>query len=205
MCGRWLDWAADGNVAGSQLVSVAFVTPRWAGPVVDDQGNADQGKQHPQTQEEGRLQQQKGMGYFSEANISHMHLGNKHPCFPSPLSTRVFGDCDNHCGTVRIFLKLCVNLILQGWESKNKLHRASSTFCCLNWMHLLWDSVFNFVSHIGEACTCALCGSEDCRERFSGMLVPLSFRLRLWLKKKRLWKTYRSFHLSLPTNLGYRW
>lgn len=47
-----------GNLTASfsQLVSVAFVTIWWVGPVVDDQGNAHQGKQHPQTQEKGSLE-----------------------------------------------------------------------------------------------------------------------------------------------------
>lgn len=38
-------------------VSVAFVIAGGASPVVDDQGDADQGEQHPQAQEKGGLQQ----------------------------------------------------------------------------------------------------------------------------------------------------
>lgn len=78
----WLDWAADWNPSFSRLVSVAFVTIRWAGPVVDDQGNADQGKQHPQTQEQGSLEQQKAWV------TSHLHLGKiamLSPSFCVPL------------------------------------------------------------------------------------------------------------------------
>lgn len=59
-----LDWAEDCDVSFSWLVSLAFISTRWAGPVVDDQGNADQGKQDPQAQEKGSLEQQKGTGYF---------------------------------------------------------------------------------------------------------------------------------------------
>lgn len=73
----WGDMAEQrsGNVSCPQLVSVAFVTIWWAGPVIDDQWDADQGKQHPQAQEEGSLEQHKGKGIFSEAN--HIHLGKK--------------------------------------------------------------------------------------------------------------------------------
>jgi hypothetical protein len=71
-------WAADGGwmgVGGCWVwlrASVAFVGARGASPVVDDQRDADQGEQHPQAQEKGRLQQG-DMGYFQHGQHHSTH------------------------------------------------------------------------------------------------------------------------------------
>lgn len=77
---RWLDWAADGTVSSPRRVSVALATARWAGPVVDDQGDADQGEQHAQGQEKGGLGDRKARvtfrDVFRDAGVPHVHLGD---------------------------------------------------------------------------------------------------------------------------------
>lgn len=40
------------------------LVPAGQGPVVDDQGDADEGEQQPETKEEGGLQRQEGTSYL---------------------------------------------------------------------------------------------------------------------------------------------
>lgn len=111
----WHDRAVGRNASCPQLVSVAFVTTWWAGPVVDDQGNADQGEQHPQDQEKGGLEQHKGMGYFQRSqHLPHTPGEKIEMLFPLFLCPLVFGVCYNHCQTVRIIPRL-----YQGGRTQN--------------------------------------------------------------------------------------
>lgn len=78
-------WAGGGRCWLSLLVSVAFVVAGRASPVVDDQRDADQGEQHPQRQEKGRLQE-RNMGYFKcTRHFPHVPEGRVERSAPSSV------------------------------------------------------------------------------------------------------------------------
>lgn len=70
------------------------LVPAGQGPVVDDQGDADEGEQQPETKEEGGLQRQEGTSYLQQ---SPQTPGKKQRCFPLLLCPLVFGVHHDHC------------------------------------------------------------------------------------------------------------
>lgn len=157
----WRDRATGWNVSCPQLVSVAFVTTWWAGPVVDDQGNADQGEQHPQDQEKGSLEQHKSMGYFQGSqHLPHTPGKQIEILFLLFLCPLVSGVCYNHWQTRRIIPRL------YGSDSprrgKQELAMQGHLLYSFVWLH----------GHLRT-------------NLFYSLSIPIvSFKLRLQLKKR---------------------